>query len=333
MQRTETVQATEAVGAGRRSPGLDLFLISFLSLYLELLVIRWLASEIRIFAYFKNVPLMASLFGLGLGMALAGRRFNLTPYFPISFLAVAALISLAEPLGLVHVTFLDPLEHQLLGGVGLSHMEASSLASYLGKGIFGLFVLVAVFYLIVIMFMSIGQELGRLFDRFRPLSAYSINVGGAILGIALFSAMSFLCYPPYVWVGTAAVLSLWFYRRPHHWVVLAAAVAIVLATQQAHIHWSPYYRISVSPALIHGDKGDKPHRYGYQINVNHDAMEGAYDNSPLALVALSDSQRKKVLDFYEMVYAVLGDGPRSVLILAAGLATMRHLPCGTVPGA
>lgn len=38
----------------------ELLLISFLFLYVELVVIRWLASEIRVFAYFKNLPLMAS---------------------------------------------------------------------------------------------------------------------------------------------------------------------------------------------------------------------------------------------------------------------------------
>jgi len=38
----------------------ELFLVSFLALYLELVAIRWLASEVRVFAYFKNLPLMAA---------------------------------------------------------------------------------------------------------------------------------------------------------------------------------------------------------------------------------------------------------------------------------
>lgn len=52
----------------------ELFLISFLALYAELVVIRWLASEVRVFAYFKNLPLMASFLGLGLGCARCGSR-------------------------------------------------------------------------------------------------------------------------------------------------------------------------------------------------------------------------------------------------------------------
>ncbi|MEZ4545440.1 MAG: hypothetical protein R3C24_16285 [Cyanobacteriota/Melainabacteria group bacterium] len=64
------------------SKKLELFIISLLSLYLELVIIRWLSSEIRIFAYFKNVPLMACLFGLGLGMALGMSDKKLARWFP-----------------------------------------------------------------------------------------------------------------------------------------------------------------------------------------------------------------------------------------------------------
>ena len=59
----------------------ELFLISFLSLYSELIVIRWLTSEIRVFAYFKNLPLMASFLGLGLGCARYRSPRRLFPWF------------------------------------------------------------------------------------------------------------------------------------------------------------------------------------------------------------------------------------------------------------
>jgi hypothetical protein len=37
--------------------GWELLILSFASLFLELAIIRWLSTEIRIFAYFKNLPL------------------------------------------------------------------------------------------------------------------------------------------------------------------------------------------------------------------------------------------------------------------------------------
>src|SRR5579862_3856895 len=50
---------------------------SLLSLFMELLMIRWISSEIRIFAYFKNFVLIACFLGFGLGCYLARRKINL----------------------------------------------------------------------------------------------------------------------------------------------------------------------------------------------------------------------------------------------------------------
>src|ERR1022692_1847803 len=44
-----------------------LALISLFSLFLEMLMIRWISSEIRVFAYFKNLVLVACFLGFGLG--------------------------------------------------------------------------------------------------------------------------------------------------------------------------------------------------------------------------------------------------------------------------
>jgi hypothetical protein len=48
----------------------QLVLVSFLSLFVEMLMIRWVSSEIRIFAYFKNFVLVACFLGFGLGCYL-----------------------------------------------------------------------------------------------------------------------------------------------------------------------------------------------------------------------------------------------------------------------
>ena len=53
-----------------RAGFLPLFLASFLALYFELIVIRYLSTEIRVFAYLKNLALIASFFGIGLGMVI-----------------------------------------------------------------------------------------------------------------------------------------------------------------------------------------------------------------------------------------------------------------------
>src|ERR1041384_8877808 len=45
-----------------------IFLISILGLFLETLFIRWIGTEIRIFAYLQNTILVVCFLGLGLGM-------------------------------------------------------------------------------------------------------------------------------------------------------------------------------------------------------------------------------------------------------------------------
>ena len=37
-----------------------LFLVSGLGLFFELAVIRWMSAEVRLFSYFKNLPLLAA---------------------------------------------------------------------------------------------------------------------------------------------------------------------------------------------------------------------------------------------------------------------------------
>jgi uncharacterized membrane protein len=56
---------------GRRRAVFELFLASALGLFLELIFIRWLAAEVRVFAFYKNFALIGAFLGLGLGFATA----------------------------------------------------------------------------------------------------------------------------------------------------------------------------------------------------------------------------------------------------------------------
>src|SRR5688572_2227207 len=87
------------------SPALRLFLLSFAALFLELMVIRWVPSEIRLVAYYANLMLVSSFLGLGIGAILTPRNLNLFRWFPvlvavdILFLVVAGYLSLPSVAG------------------------------------------------------------------------------------------------------------------------------------------------------------------------------------------------------------------------------------------
>src|SRR4051812_6987733 len=57
------------------SPRGRLWLVSTASLYFELLLIRWLPTQIRVLAYFNNVILISCILGLGIGSLRSERPF------------------------------------------------------------------------------------------------------------------------------------------------------------------------------------------------------------------------------------------------------------------
>ncbi len=306
-----------------------LFLISALSLFFELLVIRWLSSEIRIFAYFKNIPLMASLFGLGLGLALTSNKRSYSWAFPAGLLVLTTLICFAEPLHLVHVTCINPAEHYLIGTNTGAFSGNASILDKIMLILPGLLVLVAVFYLIAGIFLSIGQKLGSYFEGLPALKAYSLNVAASLLGILLFTLLSYLSLKPEIWLLIGVVPAIAFWRKPWQIGCLVICLLLAFATSKPGVIWSPYYRISLEDVWIPKD-GDSPaFLYGKTIKVNYDSMEGAYDNSAARLKSASPAQRAQMLDYYDLLYELIGDRSRSTLVLAAGAgndlaAALRH---------
>jgi hypothetical protein len=74
----------------------QLGLASATALFLELLMIRWISSEIPVFAYFKNFVLIACFLGFGLGCCLSARRVRAMAWF-VPLLVVALVVSLPWP--------------------------------------------------------------------------------------------------------------------------------------------------------------------------------------------------------------------------------------------
>ena len=71
-RRARSLPIAESIGKWEYSPlsqgGFSyrqLALVSAFGLFLELLMIRWISSEIRMFAYFKNFVLIACFLGFG----------------------------------------------------------------------------------------------------------------------------------------------------------------------------------------------------------------------------------------------------------------------------
>ena len=70
-----------------------LFGYSFLILFFELALIRFISSNVRITAYFINLVLVAAFLGMGIGMIRVKREKNLTQLFlPLLLLLTGACV-------------------------------------------------------------------------------------------------------------------------------------------------------------------------------------------------------------------------------------------------
>jgi len=304
----------------------ELLLISFVALFLELVVIRWLSTEIRIFAYFKNLPLMAAFLGFGIGCYFY-RSADLLFYkaFPRLIGLLAAIIALAPVLDLTRVIFVDPRQYFLLGfGFG-DHAEVSAPSFFQATKAY--LVIVFVFILVVATFTALTSKLGEFLNRQTPLLGYSINVLGSLLGILGFSIVSYIESTPLLWLLLVYFLLLYFYwGRPElkltlfYFVCSAAIVARVGFVEP--VFWSPYYQIAV-----HMPDTPNPSQIG--ITVNYDGFQEIQDLSPGYLKNIPEAIQRSQSRHYNIPYQLSKRKIESVLILGGGsgndaAAALRH---------
>jgi len=287
----------------------ELALISLVIVYLEVVVIRWLASEVRIFAYFKNFPLLAAFLGFGIGCILASRNRNYFRFAPLLLLLLSAVISLAHLAGYTHITFADPYEHYILGHYNFENPVATLLQ--------GSAIVLAIFVLIVALFTSLGEKLGQCLNEFPPLPAYGVNVAFSLLGILIFAALSWLRTGPGVWIFLACLGLAPFFWRTWRFLPALGAFLLPVFLVPASVVWSPYYRVDVEPASL-SDEGGNLYPVGHHIRVNHDGFMGAYDHRPEFIEQLPTEVREQLLDYYNVSYRIFGPRFYNVLILGAG---------------
>ncbi|MCE9562234.1 MAG: methyltransferase domain-containing protein [Planctomycetes bacterium] len=231
-----------------------LFLISVIGLFLELLLIRWVSTEIRIFAYLQNTVLVVCFLGLGMGCWDSRKPFTLRSML-VPLILLTAL--LAVPTTRV---FLGDSITELLGQIGGMELwdgDATSDWPVVAIGILGLSLAAGLLYLLWATFVPVGRLLGRLMaDDPRPLRAYSVNIVGSLIGIWLFVACSALGLPPVAWflvfaVGAAFLLGSGGKSKLVDAGLLAGIVGLgILAGTEPgwpETHWSPYQKLTLLP--------------------------------------------------------------------------------------
>jgi hypothetical protein len=267
---------------------MPLFVSSFLVLFLEIALIRWMPAYVRLLAYFSNFILLATFLGGGLGCLLASRRRPLIVWFPlvqlIVILAVDRLrLEVAVPTSSTNIYFTSGTAAQVVS------VESTMLLPLL-------------FVIVALLFLTVAERMGRELGMRPPLHAYIINLLGSLAGVATFALLSWLELPPAVWfaVAFAAALPFVFESRRllaiGNLALLVCSLVIVHQMERGSL-WSPYYRIT-----LFQDGADTVVEVN---NIFHQSM------APV--------DRKEY--FYQWPYTVFGDAFDEVLILGAGTGT------------
>lgn len=127
-------------------------------------------------------------------------------------------------------------------------------------------------------FIPLSRTFGQLFTQVKPLTAYTFDIIGSLVGIACFFIISYLALPPILWFIVLASSILLLSSR----TFLAAAGALFLASMvivwqlQIGTYWSPYYKIILHPAVPSGYIVDVNNAGGHQSMIPWQYKEPFY---------------------------------------------------------
>ena len=301
----------------------SLILISLLGLFLELLMIRWISCEVRIFAYFKNFVLIGCFLGFGLGCYLCRVPINL-----LSTVVPPVLIVLLITLPIPSLRYvIDVSLSQYLGGAsGLDFWYVYSVPTGLEKmaklvAVIG--VTVPLFILVSLTFVPIGQLLGWYLERApNGIAGYTVNILASLAGILLYTLLCFLEQGPVVWFAMAGMMlagMLWKVKVLRWTSVSCYALCLVLLTCVAvpgkKVYWSPYQKLAISPTY-----GESGQLVRYQLTTNNVWYQFVINLSEDFVAGLERLFEGVPIEFhhYNLPYR-FHSSPQSVLVLGSGM--------------
>ena len=275
----------------------ELIQLSFLMLFVELILIRWSSASIYYLCYFSNFIVLASFLGIGIGFLKPKRSFNLFHFAPLLF---ALFIYLSYQFAYQYKATVNPLTGNL-------HYYGTLFKD----NIYPVWLSLPIIFLSVTMIMAcIAEGVARAFHQFPPLTAYRLEVIGSLLGIAAFALLSFTRPSPTLWGIVIAILFIvrlmptqLFSRIPLFLLQLSALLVMMMVFYNEsntfnHV-WSSYYKIEAQAFSDHR----------YVLNVNGLAQQ----------VIESVQQRKAIKPFYFLPYEHMQTKKLDrVLIIGAG---------------
>jgi SAM-dependent methyltransferase len=264
-----------------------LFLVSFLVLFLQVALIRWMPAYVRLLAYFSNFILLAAFLGIGVGCLLTRTRSLLAWYAPLQALVIGVVAWFRLEVAV-------PTSTSIYFSSGTSQPVVVVESSML---------LPVLFVVVAVLFATLAQTMGKLLEGLPPLKGYGVNLAGSVAGVVAFGLMSWLELPPTAWFAVAFAVAVLLVDAPMG-LVGRLAMIVLLGTSLVVVHglsrrtiWSPYYKITT-----------------YQEGQDTVVEVNNIFHQSMAPVAHKEY-------FYQWPYTAFGGGFDDVLILGAGSGT------------
>jgi len=297
-----------------------LALVSTLALYLELLMIRWISSEISIFAYFKNFVLIACFLGFGLGCYRSHWRARLLMMIlPLTTLVVLTSLPwkpLRDLMSTLPVLIGATSEVNIWGVPSIP----GSIFLLWPLGL-ALVIIVPLFGLVAFVFIPLGQLVGRyLEDAPNGILGYTVNILGSVAGVLLYTALCFLYQPPSVWMllaGLMMVCLFWTVPKLRWLSAFAFLFCIGMLSwpprSPSKVYWSPYQKLTLTPQETDG------RITRYELKTNDNWYQRIIDLSPVFVASHPQffADVPAEWDGYNVPYHFYPHPP-SVLVLGAG---------------
>ncbi len=243
---------------------------SFLLLFFEVALIRFVPATVQAASYFINLVLIAAFLGMGVGMILQSRGRNTVTWFAPFLLLVVASVHYFSNV----VVEYSSVDDEFLYGM---HFYASPEVGRWGVEL----VVFILFVLSTFVFVPLGSGIAREFDKFKPLVAYSLNILGSLAGLAVFSLFSWFSSVPIIWFafGILIFLSLCIDDKKTLLASLLFPVVLYLVYDlqggdgKFKEVWSPYYKINyqVGNDNVRLDVNGSLHQY--MLNMKREYVE------------------------------------------------------------
>ena len=221
------------------SRGARIFLASFLVLFLEVALIRWMPAYIRLLAYFSEFHLAGQLPRHRRGLSARA-------------IAEASLHLVSSHSGgrdRDGVLFRLEVAVSTTGSIYFSSGTAEQVVV-----VESTMLLPLIFVIVAALFATLAQRMGKEMSTLPPLIGYTLNLLGSLAGVGVFALISWLQLSPTWWfaIGFAAAIPLILIPEPGsaasaprrlglatNIALLAAALCCVHLLARGSL-WSPY---------------------------------------------------------------------------------------------